>query len=416
MRPSGARAGARCRPAAGSPFPTARTAPRRPRMQSRPQSHRARGGRSAAAAPGTRWRRGTWSARARRRCLRKPPRGDPRRASSPSRELSPPLAIPPGPDRVFDKSLAIVADPHDSRRMHDRVRRRGSPPSLLIAADRLRLLRRAGRVSGARRGRDGDREHPARREREPRGSVSHRPAGRVDPRPLEGRRGPFLQLQPGRGRVRREHDDAQLRAQPRVRARAEGRGRDHRHAARPRRQRRTVGGARRRPRPRRAPRRHQRRQHARPRRPRVEAVGSHARRLVPVGVERDRHDRRRASRVRARPRRRRDRLGRRRALRRPRGDGRARDRRRRRAVLAVQVLRPAPRHGVRPRVARRDLAPVQGAAVRDDPDGAPLRDRHAALRAARRAARDVRLPRRHRRAWTRSARTSDRSASASSPA
>ena len=91
------------------------------------------------------------------------------------------------------------------------------------------------------------------------------------------------------------------------------------------------------------------------------------------------------------------RLGRRGPLRRARADGRAGDRRRRRALLAVQVLRAPPRDGVRPRVAGEDLAPVQGAAVGDDPDGSPLRDRHPALRAARRPDRDVRLPRRHRR-------------------
>ena len=208
-------------------------------------------------------------------------------------------------------------------------------------------------------------KHPARREREPRRALRDGPARRADRRRGEGARRPLPQLLARRGRLRHEHDDAQLRAHAHVLGRElRGGRRDPRHPPRPRRQRRALGRARRRPRPRRPARRHQRRLDARPRRPRVEAVGAHAGRLVPVGLERDRHARRRAARGRARPRRRRDRLGRRRPLRRPRADGRAGDRRRRRALLALQVLRPAPRHGLRARVARRDLAAVQGAARR----------------------------------------------------
>ena len=300
--------------------------------------------------------------------------------------------------------------------MHDRVRRRGSPPSLLIASDRLRLLRRAGRVAGARRGRDGDCDHAARREREPRSAVSHR-CQRVesilDRSKAAGAR--FFNCSPAEvvfganmttlnfalsrvlGReltagdeiivTRLDHDG---NVAPWVEL-ADDLGLVVHHVDINSDSTLDLGD--------------------------LESKLSDRTRVVvvPVGVERDRHARRRDARVRARARRRRDRLGRRRPLRRARGDGRARDRRRRRPVLAVQVLRAPPRDGVRPRVARRDVEAVQGASVGDDPDRAPLRDRHAALRAARRAARDVRLPRGHRREWTRSAATSARSASASSP-
>ena len=70
---------------------------------------------------------------------------------------------------------------------------------------------------------------------------------------------------------------------------------------------------------------------------------AHARGRVRLGVERDRHDRRRAARLRAGARGRRAGVDRRRPLRRARADRRARDRRRRADLLAVQVLRPAPR-------------------------------------------------------------------------
>ena len=93
-----------------------------------------------------------------------------------------------------------------------------------------------------------------------------------------------------RGGLRREHDDAELRAHARGLARVAGRRRDRLHAARPRRQHLAVARARARPRP----------------RPsasadvddecrldldtaRVAAVRAHARRRVPVGLERGRH-------------------------------------------------------------------------------------------------------------------------------
>ena len=110
-----------------------------------------------------------------------------------------------------------------------------------------------------------------------------------------------------------------------------------------------------------------------------------ARGRLRLGLERRRHGGRRRARVRARPRGRRAGLDRRRPLRRARADRRARDRRRRADLLALQVLRPPSGHGLRPGLAARDLAPVQGPAGADDAARPPVRDRHPALRAARRA-------------------------------
>ena len=100
------------------------------------------------------------------------------------------------------------------------------------------------------------------------------------------------------------------------------------------------------------------------------AVGSH-----------HRHPARR----RARARRRRAVLGRRRPLRRARADRRRGARLRRPPLLAVQVLRPAPR----PRVRRHELLeswrPYKARPAPTDAARQALRDRHAAVRAARRA-------------------------------
>ena len=375
---------------------------------------------TAAAAPGSRCLRERWSAVA---CPPRRPRTTcryPRRAGSWTALRAPDACARAGAfaaPMYFIKLAAIVGHSAVPRRMHDRVRRRGCSPPILIARDGLRLLRRAGRLAGARRGRPRDRAHPARREREPRGALSDGAPRRADRRRGEGARGALLQLLARRGRLRNEHDDDQLRAHARARPRAEEGDEiivtrlDH------------DGNV----------------------APWVELADdlglvmhhvdinadttldladlesklsrAHAGRLVPVGIERDRHARRREARGRARTPRRRDRVGRRRPLRRARADGRAGDRRRRRALLALQVLRPAPRHGVRPRVARQDLAPVQGAAVRERrPTARRFETGHAPLRAARRPDRDVRLPRRHRRHGGDPRRTSARSASASSTA
>ena len=115
---------------------------------------------------------------------------------------------------------------------------------------------------------------------------------------------------------------------------------------------------------------------ARLRRPRGQAQRAHARRRVRLGVQRDRHDRRRGAGLRARAQRRRAGLDRRGPLRGARADRRRGERRRRAALLALQVLRPAPRHGLRSRTScSRSLAPLQGAAGADRPARAPLRDR-----------------------------------------
>ena len=89
----------------------------------------------------------------------------------------------------------------------------------------------------------------------------------------------------------------------------------------------------------------------------------------------------------------------------------ARDRLRRAAVLSVQVLRAAPRDRVHAPRARRHVASVQGAAVE-----AAVRDRHAAVRAARGFQRDDRVPRHDRRDGADPRRTSASSASGSSRA
>ena len=83
-----------------------------------------------------------------------------------------------------------------------------------------------------------------------------------------------------------------------------------------------------------------------------------------------------------------------RALRAARTDRRCRARRRRLDLLALQVLRAASRHGVRPRRRPRALAAVQGAPGRRRARRQPLRDGHACARAARGLRRRGRLHRR----------------------
>ena len=125
---------------------------------------------------------------------------------------------------------------------------------------------------------------------------------------------------------------------------------------------------------------------ARPRPPALARLRPHARRRVPVGLERARHRDagRRDRRDRARGRR--ARVVRRGALRAARPDRPAAGRGRRAALLAVQVLRPAPGRRAARRELLRAVAPVQGAARRPDlPVRPPLRDGHARARAAVRA-------------------------------
>ena len=163
------------------------------------------------------------------------------------------------------------------------------------------------------------------------------------------RRGPRGRLRPARrgdrrGDLRREHDDAQLRALAHRRARLAAGRRGHRDAARPRREHRSLARARRRQAADRPLLRARRRVPPRPRPPAL------ARSRRGRGSSRSPGPRTRVGTVtpvrgdrRARPRGRRARLGRRRALRPPRRHRGRRGRRRRAALLALQVLRAPPR-------------------------------------------------------------------------
>ena len=165
-----------------------------------------------------------------------------------------------------------------------------------LAADGFRLSRRAGRQPGARRGRRRDRpQHCARRA--PTWAPRTRPAGasgRSSTRPRRRPRG-FLGCEPAGGDLRPEHDLAELHAL------AHRRPRTSPPATRSSSPRSTTTAASRRgsssprPRPARPARRARARHDARLRRPRAKLVRPHARRRVRLGVERDRHDRRRRS-------------------------------------------------------------------------------------------------------------------------
>ncbi len=178
-----------------------------------------------------------------------------------------------------------------------------------------RLLRRARRNAVPGRGDRRDHALPARGQCEYRRAVrDERPHGRAD-RARPRRRRPLPLVPSRRGRLWAEHDLAQLPAHARARPAARARRRDRLHAARPRRERGTVAGARARTRRRRPLRRCARRPLARPRRPGGAALRAHAGRRVPDRVERGRDDARRRAGRRTRARRRRARLGRRRPLR-----------------------------------------------------------------------------------------------------
>ncbi len=231
----------------------------------------------------------------------------------------------------------------------------------------------------------------------PRGQREHRralrdehPHGGADRACTRGGR-PLARLPPRRGRVRAEHDLAQLPAHARVRAHARDGRRDPRHEARPRRQRGAVARARARPRHRRPLRRGERRPHARPRGPRAAAVRPDEGRGVPDRVERGRHDARRRADRRAGAFGRCARLGRRGPLRAARPDRRRGVGRRRPPLLAVQVLRAASRARLRRRRAARLVAAVQGAPGVERAGREPLPARHPAARAARRLRRCCRV-------------------------
>ena len=104
-------------------------------------------------------------------------------------------------------------------------------------------------------------------------------------------------------------------------------------------------------------------------RPRAEAERADEGGRLPARLERGRHAHRRGADRRAGPRCRRARLGGRRPLRAARADRRRRARRRRAPLLAVQVLRPAPRARVRPRGAAPLVAPYKVRPAADEPAG-----------------------------------------------
>ena len=197
-------------------------------------------------------------------------------------------------------------------------------------------------------------------------------------------------LHAGRGRLRRERVDAQLRALAHARPRAATRRRARRHEARPRRQRRPVARARARPRPDRAAGRAALRHHARPRRPRAQAERAHARR--PSRSRRtpsERSSTRRGSSS-----------SRTRSARWP-GPTRSTSRRTRRSTsgrsastcCSARRTSSSGRTSASRSAARScaALAPVQGAPGAERAGRRALRDRHARARAARGVSRGSRL-------------------------
>jgi len=272
-------------------------------------------------------------------------------------------------------------------------RRGGHPGSLRVAAAGFRLLRRPGRHPGARRGGRRYRASAPGGQRQPGRGLRHQHPRREDPRGGRAQGGQVPRLRAARGDLRTEHDHAELRAVTDRRARLPARRRDPRVLSGPRRRGRAVAGDRARPGPGGPARRTARRHHAGLRRPGAQARAAHQGGRVRLGVERGRHRDRRPPVVPARARGRGARLGGRRPLRSARADRRPRHRRRRADLLAIQVLRPAPRHGLRAGRGDRAVAALQGTSRAHQPAGAQLRDRHAPVRAARRVQRDHRLPR-----------------------
>ena len=229
-------------------------------------------------------------------------------------------------------------------REHGRPRRRSRSEALHRARPPADPARCAGRDTGSRLGDRRDGDIPARVEREPRRALRDEPPQRPRRRPGAHGRRRAARLLAGGGGFRAEHDHAQLRPHARLRPRSRRRGRDRRHPPRPRRQRRAVARAGARSGSGRADGRLRRRVPARSHRPRGERYpDARTGRRLPARVERGRDGNRSSADRRPRPRGRRARLGGRRPLRAARPDRRRRDRRRRPPLLAVQVLRPAPR-------------------------------------------------------------------------
>ena len=246
----------------------------------------------------------------------------------------------------------------------------GHPGPLFVVAAGVRLLRRPRRHPGARRSGRRDRAGAPGGQRQPGRRLRHQHPRREDPRGGRAQGGQVPRLRAARGDLRAEHDHAELRAVPDRRARLAARRRDPRVLPGPRRRGRAVAGDRARPGPGGPARRAARRHHAGLRGPGAQARAAHQGGRVRLGVQRGRHGHRRPARVPARARRRGARLGGRRPLRGARADRRPRHRRRHADLLAVQVLRPAPRHRLRAGRDNRAVAPVQGAPGAHPPAGA----------------------------------------------
>ena len=179
-----------------------------------------------------------------------------------------------------------------------------------------------------------------------------------------------------RGHLRRQHDLAQLRPLAHGRARMEEGRRDRRHAARPRREHLALARARLRQAADRPFLRDRQRVPDRPRPPALARERAHEGRRVPDGLERRRHDHAREGDHRDRARGGSARLGRCRALRAARRHRDRRARLRRPALLAVQVLRAAPRARLGAARSLGELAALQGPARSRTPPGSATRRAH----------------------------------------
>ena len=258
---------------------------------------------------------------------------------------------------------------------------------------RRRVLRRSRRLAGAA---VGDRRRcrvPARCERQPRRRVRDLAGGgRADGEGARGGGG-LHRRRAGGHRVRGEHDDAELPARACRGAHDVAGGRDRRDRARPRRERLALARGGRRSRPRGAHRAAAGRGHdARRRRPRGADRRAHPRGGVHAGLERGRLDSGCRPHRGGRSRRRRARVGGRGSHGAAPAAARTGARARRPALLAVQVLRAAPRDRVDPARPRGVAAGGPGAAGGRGSARAPLRDRHAVARGDRRGARRDRVP------------------------
>ena len=125
-----------------------------------------------------------------------------------------------------------------------------SPPhraALLLPPAGVHVLRRARRLAGPRRGRRCDRARAARGEREPRRGLRDQPPGQGDPRAGRSQGGAVPRVRAARGDLRPEHDLAELHAVADRGREFAARRRDPGLLARPRRRRRAVARARARP-------------------------------------------------------------------------------------------------------------------------------------------------------------------------